>query len=42
MNPVSAVVWTVAFVVVTVTVTGLTRRLKWSAPVVLVIVGGSA
>ena len=42
MNPVTAVVWTVAFVVVTVTVTGLTRRLNWSAPVVLVIVGGIA
>lgn len=42
MNPVSAVVWTVAFVVVTVSVTGLTRRLNWSAPVVLVVVGGIA
>ncbi|WP_159603994.1 cation:proton antiporter [Agromyces humi] len=42
MDPVTAVVWTVAFVVVTVSVTGLTRRLNWSAPVVLVIVGGIA
>ena len=42
MDPVTAVVWTVAFVVVTVSVTGLTRRLNWSAPVVLVVVGGIA
>ncbi|MGW9182552.1 Na+/H+ antiporter [Agromyces sp. NPDC055661] len=42
MNPVAAVVWSVAFVVVTVSVTGLARRLGWSAPVILVAVGGLA
>ena len=42
MSPVEAVVWSVAFVVVTVSVTGLARRLRWSAPVMLVAVGGLA
>jgi monovalent cation/hydrogen antiporter len=42
VNPVSVVAWTVAFVLVTVTVTGLSRRLGWSAPVILVAVGGAA
>lgn len=42
MHPASIVAWTVAFVLVTVTVTGLSRRLGWSAPVILVAVGGLA
>src|SRR5688572_18501851 len=42
MNPVSVVAWTVAFVLVTVAVTGLSRRRGWSAPVLLVAVGGIA
>lgn len=42
MDPVSTIVWIVSFVVVTVTVTGLSRRVGWSAPVVLVVVGAVA
>lgn len=42
MDPVATIVWTVSFVVVTVTVTGLSRRVGWSAPVVLVVVGAVA
>ncbi|MDQ1579930.1 MAG: monovalent cation/hydrogen antiporter, partial [Microbacteriaceae bacterium] len=39
MDPVTAIVWIVSFVVLTVIVTGLSRRVGWSAPVVLVLVG---
>ncbi|WP_223693356.1 Na+/H+ antiporter [Leifsonia poae] len=39
MDPVATIVWIVSFVLVTVTVTGLSRRAGWSAPVVLVVVG---
>ncbi len=42
MDPVSTIVWIVSFVVVTVAVTGLSRRVGWSAPVVLVVVGAIA
>ena len=42
MDPVSTIVWIVAFVVVTVTVTGFSRRIGWSAPFVLVVVGAAA
>ena len=42
MDPVSTIVWIVSFVLVTVTVTGLSRRVGWSAPVVLVAVGAAA
>ncbi|MFE4468450.1 cation:proton antiporter [Leifsonia sp. NPDC056824] len=42
MDPVTTIVWIVSFVVVTVTVTGLSRRVNWSAPVVLVVVGAIA
>jgi Na+/H+ antiporter len=42
MDPVTTIVWIVVFVVVTVTVTGLSRRIGWSAPVVLVVVGAAA
>jgi Na+/H+ antiporter len=41
MDAVTTISWIVAFVVVTVTVTGLTGRIGWSAPVALVIVGGA-
>jgi len=41
MDAVTTITWIVAFVVVTVTVTGLTGRIGWSAPVALVIVGGA-
>lgn len=34
-----AVIWAVAFVVVTVTITGLTGRVGWSAPIALILVG---
>jgi Na+/H+ antiporter len=37
-----AVVWTVAFVVVTVTITGFSGRVGWSAPLVLIVVGAVA
>jgi monovalent cation/hydrogen antiporter len=40
VNPVATVVWSVAFVLVTVSVTGIARRLGSSAPVILVAVGG--
>jgi monovalent cation/hydrogen antiporter len=40
VDPVAAVVWSVAFVLVVVSVAGLARRLGWSAPVVLMAVGG--
>jgi len=33
------VIWAVAFVVVTVTITGLTGRVGWSAPIALILVG---
>jgi len=39
MDPVVAIIWIVSFVVVTVAVTGLSRRVGWSAPIVLVAVG---
>jgi CPA1 family monovalent cation:H+ antiporter len=39
MDPVATIVWIVSFVLATVTVTGLSRRVGWSAPVVLVVVG---
>ena len=39
MDPVATIEWIVVFVVVTVTVTGLSRRVGWSAPIVLVLVG---
>jgi Na+/H+ antiporter len=42
MDPVATIVWIVSFVLVTVTVTGLSRRVGWSAPVVLVVVGAVA
>lgn len=42
MDQVSTVVWIVLFVLVTVTVTGLAGKLRWSAPVMLVVVGGIA
>lgn len=38
-DTVGTIVWVVSFVVVTVAVTGLSRRVGWSAPVVLVLVG---
>jgi len=34
-----AVIWVVAFVVVTVAITGFTGRVGWSAPIVLILVG---
>jgi CPA1 family monovalent cation:H+ antiporter len=34
-----AVIWAVAFVVVTVAITGFSGRLGWSAPIVLILVG---
>ncbi len=39
MDSVITIVWIVSFVIVTVTVTGLSRRIGWSAPVSLVAVG---
>ncbi|WP_233265604.1 cation:proton antiporter [Leifsonia sp. AG29] len=42
MDPVITIVWIVSFVLVTVVVTGLSRRVGWSAPVVLVAVGAAA
>ncbi|MET0956751.1 MAG: cation:proton antiporter, partial [Cryobacterium sp.] len=42
MNPVNTIEWIVVFVVVTVAVTGLSRRAGWSAPFVLVVVGAAA
>jgi len=41
MEPVALIVWIVSFVVVTVIVTGLSRRAGWSAPFVLVVVGAA-
>ncbi|MEP6480731.1 MAG: cation:proton antiporter [Rhodoglobus sp.] len=41
MDAVATITWIVAFVVVTVTITGLTGRVGWSAPVALVAVGGA-
>ena len=35
-----AVIWAVAFVVVTVTITGFSGRVGWSAPIALILVGG--
>jgi monovalent cation/hydrogen antiporter len=37
-----AVIWAVAFVVVTVTITGFTGRVGWSAPIALILVGALA
>ncbi|KAA9111386.1 cation:proton antiporter [Microbacterium rhizomatis] len=42
MDTVGIVAWSVAFVLVTVTVTGLVGRVGFSAPVALVVVGGIA
>lgn len=43
MSPtVATIVWIVAFVLVTVTVTGLSGRVNWSAPIALVVVGAGA
>ncbi|HEY5223053.1 MAG TPA: Na+/H+ antiporter [Microbacteriaceae bacterium] len=42
MDPVATIAWIVSFVVVTVTITGLSRRIGWSAPVALVLVGAIA
>ncbi|RKR76157.1 Na+/H+ antiporter [Frondihabitans australicus] len=42
MDPVTAIAWIVAFVVVTVAITGLTGRFGLSAPVTLVVVGAIA
>lgn len=39
MNSIATICWIVSFVIVTVTVTGLSRRVGWSAPVALVAVG---
>jgi Na+/H+ antiporter len=39
MDPVVAIIWIVSFVVVTVAVTGLSRKVGWSAPIALVAVG---
>ena len=41
MDPVTTIAWIVAFVLVTVTVTGFTGRIGWSAPVALVVVGAA-
>ena len=37
-----AVIWAVAFVVVTVTITGFSGRIGWSAPISLILVGAIA
>jgi hypothetical protein len=39
MDSTAAIAWIVSFVLVTVAVTGLSRRVGWSAPVALVAVG---
>jgi CPA1 family monovalent cation:H+ antiporter len=39
MDPIAGIAWIVSFVIVTVAVTGLSRRIGWSAPVALVAVG---
>jgi CPA1 family monovalent cation:H+ antiporter len=39
VDPVVAISWTVSFVIVTVAVTGLSRKIGWSAPIALVAVG---
>lgn len=36
---VATIIWTVSFIIVTVTVTGLSGRIGWSAPIALVAVG---
>ena len=41
MNPGAIVTWVVAFVLLAVIVTGACRRIGWSAPVVLVVVGAA-
>jgi CPA1 family monovalent cation:H+ antiporter len=41
-DSVVTIIWVVSFVVVTVTVSGLTKRIGWSAPVALVAVGAIA
>ncbi|MFE1644034.1 cation:proton antiporter [Microbacterium sp. P01] len=42
MDPIEIIAWSVAFVLVTVIVTGLVGRIGFSAPVALVVVGGVA
>ncbi|HAM26576.1 MAG TPA: Na+/H+ antiporter [Microbacteriaceae bacterium] len=42
MDSVFTIIWIVSFVLVTVTVTGLSRRVGWSAPISLVAVGALA
>src|SRR6188768_2073498 len=39
-SSITTIIWIVAFVLVTITVTGFTGRIGWSTPVCLVIVGG--
>ncbi|HEY0260658.1 MAG TPA: cation:proton antiporter [Lacisediminihabitans sp.] len=39
MDSVQTIIWIVSFVLVTVAVTGLSRRVGWSAPISLVVVG---
>ena len=41
MEPAMTVTWVVVFVLIAVTVTGLARRVQWSAPVLLVAVGAA-
>src|SRR5436190_2160125 len=41
MDTITAVTWAVAFVVVTVAVSGATGRLGWSTPIALVAVGAA-
>lgn len=41
-DTVAAIAWSVVFVVIVVTVTGLARKAGWSAPLVLVAVGAGA
>lgn len=41
MTPAATVAWVVAFVLLAVTVTGFARRVRWSAPVLLVTVGAA-
>lgn len=40
MDSISSIIWAVSFVLVTVTVTGLSQRIGWSSPIVLVVIGG--
>ncbi|MCS5735900.1 cation:proton antiporter [Herbiconiux daphne] len=41
MNPGTIVAWVVAFVLLAVVITGFARRVGWSAPVLLVVVGAA-